>query len=469
MTTKKIDLKYIFLGSKRFPDSLDSLHSDLTNNAILQVQLVGTLLSYEKGAFTPYIAEKYEIRNNGLEYRFTIRENLYSQNGVHITAMLVKELFEKNILKYKSISKPPLFKYLKGFDSFYDEKVTQISGIKVSNNQVIFNFLKKPTGVLNYFVMPYYGLGLKDSNGKVDSTGSFLINDFSKGVIRLSLRDNWVLSEKSKVKSVEISNVTSLEEVSDDSQFTIIDLPRGYSSNIAKKRFMLHKTAPIISTTLSIGKNKIDNPFVGERLTAFKSFVNKFQNDNPILNDAKVTNSVFNEKLSSKGDFSFDDYTNVEKRVVKVLSAKRGSESEVGAWLKKLYTLIEEKFNVKIEFVKVDKTDPNWLQNINSNKYEDFRIERVHVGTRPYPWLVDLMFCSKFGISFPDKENEMCSLVKQSETLEMEKFEEEYFLREARNDYLIPLFKEPVMKLLSRELSELNFPRGETVVRFDLL
>ncbi|MDC1174935.1 hypothetical protein OAT67_06055, partial [Bacteriovoracaceae bacterium] len=153
-------LNYVFTNKANLPKSLDPKDSDFAENSLIQEQVVGTLLAYKDGNYLPYIASEFNVSSDGKIYTFKIRDNLKSEAGIKITPLLIKQNLEKLLKQYLEYSEVPLFNYLKGFDLF-SKNLNEIEGIKIKGDSLLFEFSKKPVGILNYFVMPYYGLHLK--------------------------------------------------------------------------------------------------------------------------------------------------------------------------------------------------------------------------------------------------------------------------------------------------------------------
>lgn len=69
---------------------------------------------------------------------------------------------------------------------------------------------------------------------------------------------------------------------------------------------------------------------------------------------------------------------------------------------------------LRYELVKDDHTDPHWIEKQSNNKHYHIRIASVDIGGAPENWVIEMMFCSKLGVSFPDPSGRICKLVEQT-------------------------------------------------------
>lgn len=120
-------LKEGIVGSPRFVNpvlAVSDVDKDLT-----ELVYSGLLKADKDGGLVPDLAQNYTVSDDGLQYSFTLRDNIYFQDGTKVTAddveFTIKTIQDSTI---KSPKRP----------NFYDVKVE-----KISDNQIRFT-LKQP-------------------------------------------------------------------------------------------------------------------------------------------------------------------------------------------------------------------------------------------------------------------------------------------------------------------------------------
>ena len=212
----------LVLTDKPLKFSLSHLNSDYIDNTVILEQVVGTLVKYSKnGTYQPFLAERWSVSDDELKWNFELKSDLYDQNNDKINA----EKFVKNLKKLLKIySKKqfiPVFNQLIGWDDFVSDLDADKFGISFNHNSIIFNFKTKPSGLLEFLSMPYYGYyHEKDFNNQnewvsednIISTGAYTVEKKTDYEVELRARKNFFtynaeLPQKVKIKFDTINNI----------------------------------------------------------------------------------------------------------------------------------------------------------------------------------------------------------------------------------------------------------------------
>ena len=144
------DIKYV-MADGHWPLSLNPQDSDLVDNITAMEMVVGTLVRYEGiGRYSPFLAEKWEILDNGLKYRFYLRKELKTENGEDVNASTYIENFKRLLRKYSIAIRPPVFSSLIGFDEFIAGSGDALSVRTPSTGVIEFTFTDKVFGLFEY-------------------------------------------------------------------------------------------------------------------------------------------------------------------------------------------------------------------------------------------------------------------------------------------------------------------------------
>lgn len=194
----------ISIGIVDLPDNLLYLSDEsYVNNIIVGNLFEGLVNLYSTGEIVSGIAERYTVSEDGLLYKFYIRNDAYFSNGDLITAKDFLKFFEEIISKDEEKFYYDDLKYVVGIEEFYNGNITfDEVGIKVDKKNCLSvelkekddNFLKNLTkdkfSLRNNFKYLY---NYKDFYEYISYSGAYMIDNVSKGEdenLKVTLKPN---------------------------------------------------------------------------------------------------------------------------------------------------------------------------------------------------------------------------------------------------------------------------------------
>lgn len=194
----------ISFGIVDLPDNLLYLSDEsYVNNIIVGNLFEGLVNLYSTGEIVSGIAERYTVSEDGLLYKFYIRNDAYFSNGDLITAKDFLKFFEEIISKDEEKFYYDDLKYVVGIEEFYNGNITfDEVGIKVDKKNCLSvelkekddNFLKNLTkdkfSLRNNFKYLY---NYKDFYEYISYSGAYMIDNVSKGEdenLKITLKPN---------------------------------------------------------------------------------------------------------------------------------------------------------------------------------------------------------------------------------------------------------------------------------------
>ena len=194
----------ISIGIVDLPDNLLYLSDEsYVNNIIVGNLFEGLVNLYSTGEIVSGIAERYTVSEDGLLYKFYIRNDAYFSNGDLITAKNFLKFFEEIISKDEEKFYYDDLKYVVGIEEFYNGNITfDEVGIKVDKKNCLSvelkekddNFLKNLTkdkfSLRNNFKYLY---NYKDFYEYISYSGAYMIDNVSKGEdenLKVTLKPN---------------------------------------------------------------------------------------------------------------------------------------------------------------------------------------------------------------------------------------------------------------------------------------
>ena len=194
----------ISIGIVDLPDNLLYLSDEsYVNNIIVGNLFEGLVNLSSTGEIVSGIAERYTVSEDGLLYKFYIRNDAYFSNGDLITAKDFLKFFEEIISKDEGKFYYDDLKYVVGIEEFYNGNITfDEVGIKVDKKNCLSvelkekydNFLKNLTkdkfSLRNNFKYLY---NYKDFYEYISYSGAYMIDNVSKGEdenLKITLKSN---------------------------------------------------------------------------------------------------------------------------------------------------------------------------------------------------------------------------------------------------------------------------------------
>lgn len=194
----------ISIGIVDLPDNLLYLSDEsYVSNIIVGNLFEGLVNLSSTGEIVSGIAERYTVSEDGLLYKFYIRNDAYFSNGDLITAKDFLKFFEEIVSKDEEKFYYDDLKYVVGIEEFYNGNITfDEVGIKVDKKNCLSielkekddNFLKNLTkdkfSLRNNFKYLY---NYKDFYEYISYSGAYIIDNVSKGEdenLKITLKPN---------------------------------------------------------------------------------------------------------------------------------------------------------------------------------------------------------------------------------------------------------------------------------------
>src|SRR3989344_5737112 len=160
------------VGVPRFINPI--LANSLAEQDLVALIYSGLMRKSPDGTLIPDLAEKFENSKNGLIYTFTLKDNIYFQDGEPITADDV--LFTIGKVKDSIIKSP----YKVNWDGVNVEKIDQKT-IQFTLKQPYGSFLENTTlGIMPAHLWDSSPIELNDTNTNPVGSGPYMINSVSR-------------------------------------------------------------------------------------------------------------------------------------------------------------------------------------------------------------------------------------------------------------------------------------------------
>ncbi|NCN26125.1 hypothetical protein GW915_00995 [bacterium] len=473
-------LYFAFAGHAR-KISTDPLDSDNILNLAHMEQLVGTLVQEGRsGKQEPYLAKSWDIDPSKKKWTFELRKNLLSEDNSVISPSAFKKSLERSLKMYREKRGfVPVFSKLVGFDDFV-EGGNSIKGIETTADKITFLFTSPvKTGLLEYLSMPYFGFYpegnyVKDQwidSSRIISSGAYQVKDFNadKGQVVLTFRKGWFSEESGSAQIVEINQISS-EEIIDyvkANKGIVLSL---HEESVPKDPDVLTMggvpeliIAASLSPTEGIFKDPRARETFAKNLTRIKRekssadvrysdfFYPEFPGDPPV-----AANEILPLEIKCRPKILLKDAMNpaLEADIREMMSQAMGLDQN------------------EIDFIKLDRSDPDWMTTYTSNDKFDVRVVGVSIGGSVQKWVIEMMFCSKLGISFPDPSKRLCQLVEgfDSNDLDQSGFEVAFNKILAEDAAVLPIYHSGLKWSIHKSLQDkvaptLGVPRFEMLKR----
>ncbi|MGZ3805909.1 MAG: ABC transporter substrate-binding protein [Pseudobdellovibrionaceae bacterium] len=397
--------------------SIDPVDSDNMTNAIMMKHLVGTLVRYANGGqFSPYLVENFKSENDGQRWTFTLRPDLQCQNGEKITAQGYIDGLSNVLRMYSRQDALPVFSHLEGWSEF--EKGGNLSGIHAkSEYEVEFKFHKNiGPGFLEYLSMPYYGYfcrsnfldGKWKSKHSIISSGPYQLEHeiTDPKEVNLLLRNTWPISPKSAPGKVHFS--TQLKDNSWLSKSSVLQTNLGWKDSVPEHHRQILGPPDVIRSIIMdpAGPSAFFNNVEVRKLLRNKIYEVRakkvFSSKTAVLADAFYP--------GSKPEYSESSLKGATPPgTLRVFLPKSKNEDTAYAisLLKEALTDLAWKYDLYISGETPGVTSADY----QSKTKFDVRVSSVVAGSVVEPWVVEMMFCSNLGVSYPDPSKRVCKYV----------------------------------------------------------
>jgi len=448
---------------------LDQAGADFSHNQVLLNTLIGTLVKYgQSGRIEPYLAESWAISEDAKTWSFKLRSGLVSQHGVEINAALFSAKLQQSLHSLAQKGSVMVFDQLEGWSDFIKNKADRIHGIKVSGNVLEFHFQYPPDSFLELLRMPYFGLWLyKDS--QLDSTAAYEILKHAPSTVELQLRHHWFSARKNSIKNVQVQ-FSALDKVHEQELTkTILRLPFFVKTDHDSKTgyWIISPPTRLESFVLSPHKKNFFHQLENRKL--FLSRIREKQ-----MRDQK--NTFFYPSTPSEISTSnkiIPKYKNLEKAEVLTFALERANYSkEEIQYFSSLIEYALKDSSIKFKILERDLKDQKWFEKTDSNRFFDARISSVDTGAAPLISSVNMMFCTKLGVQFPDPSKNICQLIQDS-IKEHRSIDESFIQKFNQSLYddavVIPLMHHSDKWLVSNDIAPKSLPPTTLYPQFELI
>ncbi len=180
--------------------SLDpAVAGDSLTGEVIELMFAGLVDFDVTGKVVPDLAERFERSDDGLVYRFFLREGLRFHDGVVITAADIKRTIERTLHPDTPPTFSSFFDRIVGFDDYQNRRADHLEGVVVEGERVVAVHLREPdASFLAAFAMQNLRPVCRSAGDRYDDTwtpcgaGPFKLDVWDRGrSLRLVRFDGW--------------------------------------------------------------------------------------------------------------------------------------------------------------------------------------------------------------------------------------------------------------------------------------
>lgn len=212
--------QYINYNMAANPENLKlTSSSDIREKDLLINLFLGLVKEDENGKIVEGLAEEYQVSEDGLEYNFKLRDNIYYSTGVKITSKDFVDFFKSFLDDENNIYRSDL-DFIYGAKDYREGKV-DFSGVAIMGKDDILTIrLNKPCPYfLEILSHPVYVLrdydklnDYKGSYNEIRYTGPFVISNITNEGIILSKNNRYYKSAEVTKEDIRISFIDRAED-----------------------------------------------------------------------------------------------------------------------------------------------------------------------------------------------------------------------------------------------------------------
>lgn len=423
-STSNNEVDYIFFVDTGTFDRKFSLaleDSDYMIHETILNSLVGTLVKYSRfGIIEPYLAESFSISQDRKTWSYKFRDGLTCDNGTKINPETFVGALYRQLRIYSGYSLPIDFGNLVGYQDFHDKKESEITGIKFTENSVIFEFVKAPQDLNEMLRMPYFGFWCPEnlSESQWNMTGRFvsssaysLSSQSTSEKIVLEKRSDWFSVKKESPERLNFffANLLDFEKKTSINRPFILETSsnRNFEGTVLENIKVIDgPPGTLAAMVLSPYK---EGPFKDVNFRRY--FLNKFRQKQP---GSRFSSMYFYPSIKTKIREIDVIKPEIENQKVTLAYVGKKKSINVEALEKVLISLFAED-GLDFEFVGNVETEDNWGKRMMSDREFDIRLAGVATGAILRPFIVKMMFATKLGVCFPDPSGRITKLVEEGE------------------------------------------------------
>jgi ABC-type oligopeptide transport system substrate-binding subunit len=455
------------------------------SNATVMNALTGSLVKYDStGQFTPFLAESWTISKDELIWTFTLRSHLKCSNGSAITAENYAQSIYRQAKILGTMGSLLQFDRLKGWEEFLSGSKDKIAGIRFHENQLIFEFKRKPQGLLSllqsgYF--SYYSPDNYDSKGEwkddteIISSGAFALSRISADKMEMTIekRPEWFSVSSETPERIRFLYAENFSDVpgNEDSNIIQTDIPDHFDES----KFQAVKGIPSFVVALVLSPLKdgpLKNP--ASRQAVLSKIYKKLE-VLPKPSERSIISTNFNYldhpsiQLPQSEDTPLQLHSTSPLLLMDMASFLSESEH---SFLQNLVLSTMKEFGLNVETKQPKDIGSDWLSKALSDEYFDMRLVSVQVGGNVSNMNNQLMFCTNLAIRFPDPSRKICSLIDHYDKNELavdQAYIDKFYSILKEDACVIPLFHTGITWLYSKDICMDSVSAKSDYPRFDLL
>ncbi|HSQ62752.1 MAG TPA: ABC transporter substrate-binding protein [Polyangiaceae bacterium] len=180
--------------------SLDpAVAGDTLTGEVIELMYAGLVDFDEQGHVVPDLAERFERSDDGLVYRFFLREGIRFHDGSPVTAQDVKRSIERTLHPDTPPTFSAFYDRIVGFDDYQGRRADHLAGVVVEGERVVAIHLREPdASFLAAFAMQNLRPVCPSAGDRYDDTwqpcgaGPFKLEAWDRGrSLRLVRFDGW--------------------------------------------------------------------------------------------------------------------------------------------------------------------------------------------------------------------------------------------------------------------------------------
>jgi ABC-type transport system substrate-binding protein len=212
---------------------IDPVNMELVEEQEILANVFETLLATDlEGNLLPALCEKWEVSENGTSVFFTLRENVRFQNDEPLTALSVKDSFQRSIKAARELS--PGLAAIRGAAEFAKSDESDLPAIVAHSEFRLEIQLPEPLSIYPALLTDYKtGITLKSNEEKSDGiligTGPFRMVAYSPDRILLQRNERYWKGSSALLDEVEFRAGLSASEIASGLRSGSIDLARDLS------------------------------------------------------------------------------------------------------------------------------------------------------------------------------------------------------------------------------------------------
>lgn len=417
----------------------------------------GLVSKDNEGKIVPALSEEIKVKDDGIEYEFKIRDDVYWSDGQKITAEDIRDFF-RELLKEEGDDNISAFLNVYGAKEFRDGKVTFEKGvaIKASENTLSIRLNKKDDKFLDELTKTQYRVrkylimwdDLINNYKRIVYSGEYKINNITKEGIELIKNSNSKESSAGKINIVSDENEElSMASFEVGDRDVVVNPPSNQLNRLdSEGRLKTFNSDGGMYVSLNANEDKL--PLSSRRTLYFKL--------NVAMGDYQEENS--NALELAEGSYFREDKDNLDK-----LQSRKVMTSSSEGKLPEVITILGIDNNYNRSVVKhLEKWfEENSKSKVRYSLVKEEEYKNLELRKRYDVILIDEIanpkdkegFYSSLKSHYTEKEVALYDSIDKRNDKNFNKLEEQLF-----NNYsIVPLTFENKNVAISKEINNIEF------------